>query len=101
MSMDAGMNGDELFNVSSNGLIEAKKGSSFTVTVDALSFEAGGDSLTLGGEFYVRPLSGTIEPPEGEQFDVLAATEANWKMLMMEIGMGVLGLMNKLGISGV
>ncbi len=101
VSMDAGMNGDELFNVSSNGLIEAKKGSSFTVTVDALSFEAGGDSLTLGGEFYVRPLSGTIEPPEGEQFDVLAATEANWKMLMMEIGMGVLGLMNKLGISGV
>ncbi|MCI8454173.1 MAG: zinc ribbon domain-containing protein [Lachnospiraceae bacterium] len=101
VGIDAEMSGEKLFTVSSDGLIEAKKGSSFAVTVDSLSFEMEEDFVTLCGEFYVRPLSGAIEPPEGEQFDVFGATEANWKMLMMEVGMGVLSLMNKLEITGV
>jgi hypothetical protein len=40
-----------------------------------------------------------VTAPEGEEMDVLAATEEDWQNVVMEMIYGAMGLMEQMGVS--
>ena len=86
--------------LSANGVVdELEKGKTIHTSLDELriSLEDDADYITLDGEYYLRPLEGTIVAPEGEEMDMLAATEDDWNNVVMEIYGNVFGLLMQMG----
>lgn len=79
---------------------ELEKGTSVHCSMDEISVEVVPEdfALTMSGEFYLRPLSGEIAEPEGEQLDVFAADESDWQGIALQAYFGAMGLMSKLGL---
>lgn len=90
---------DGKISVTANGVVdELEKGSVMHVTLDELAVSLSDDvSVALSGSYEQRPLGGEVTPPEGEQMDVVAADEAAWQSVMMEMYMNVIGLIGQLG----
>ena len=64
---------------------ELEKGKSIYADIDSLSVEAKGITMNFSGELGYGPLSEEVLPLEGEELDVLAATEEDWGEIMMEV----------------
>lgn len=62
---------------------ELEKGKSIYADIDAMSIEAEGVTMNFSGELGYGPLSGEVLPLEGEDLDVLAATEEDWGEIVM------------------
>ena len=75
---------------------ELEKGKSIYADIDAMSIEAEGVTMNFSGELGYGPLSGEVLPLEGEDLDVLAATEEDWEEIVMEAYGNVFGLMAQL-----
>ena len=97
---EVGVDGGKLVTLSANGVVdELEKGKTIHTSLDELriSLEDDADYITLDGEYYLRPLEGTIVAPEGEEMDMLAATEDDWNNVVMEIYGNVFGLLMQMG----
>lgn len=80
-----------------SGLVtELEKGKSIYADIDAMSIEAEGVTMNFSGELGYGPLSGEVLPLEGEDLDVLAATEEDWEEIVMEAYGNIFGLMAQL-----
>lgn len=75
---------------------ELEKGKSIYADIDAMSIEAEGVTMNFSGELGYGPLSGEVLPLEGEDLDVLAATEEDWGEIVMEAYGNIFGLMAQL-----
>lgn len=75
---------------------ELEKGKSIYADIDSLSVEAEGITMNFSGELGYGPLSGEVLPLEGEELDMLAATEEDWGEIMMEVYGNIFGLMSQL-----
>lgn len=75
---------------------ELEKGKSIYADIDSLSVEAEGVTMNFSGELGYGPLSGEVLSLEGEELDVLAATEEDWGEIMMEVYGNIFGLMSQL-----
>lgn len=75
---------------------ELEKGKSIYADIDSLSVEAEGITMNFSGELGYGPLSGEVLPLEGEELDVLAATEEDWGEIMIEVYGNIFGLMSQL-----
>ena len=75
---------------------ELEKGKSIYADIDAMSIEAEGVTMNFSGELGYGLLSGEVLPLEGEDLDVLAATEEDWGEIVMEAYGNIFGLMAQL-----
>lgn len=75
---------------------ELEKGKSIYADIDAMSIEAEGVTMNFSGELGYGSLSGEVLPLEGEDLDVLAATEEDWGEIVMEAYGNIFGLMAQL-----
>lgn len=75
---------------------ELEKGKSIYADIDSLSVEAEGITMNFSGELGYGTLSEEVLPLEGEELDVLAATEEDWGEIMMEVYGNIFGLMSQL-----
>ena len=75
---------------------ELEKGKSIYADIDAMSIEAEGVTMNFSGELGYGPLSGEVLPLEGEDLDVLAATEEDWEEIVMAAYGNIFGLMAQL-----
>lgn len=85
-------------SLSSNGVIESpKKGESLRIAMDSIRVESpmagAGPVVELSGSCEAEPLAEEVTVPEGEPFDVLAATEEEYQAVGMEIYGNLFGLM--------
>ena len=83
-------------NHGSGMVTELEKGKSIYADIDSLSVEAEGITMNFSGELGYGPLSEEVLPLEGEELDVLAATEEDWGEIMMEVYGNIFGLMSQL-----
>lgn len=98
---EIGSGGSQLLKISGTGVVdEMEKGKSFHITIDELETNVMDSSINvlMSGEYSLAPLQGEITAPEGEQMDVLAATEANWQGVFMQGLFGAMSVMQELGI---
>lgn len=84
-------------SLSSNGVIEApKKGESLRIAMDSIRVESpmagAGPVIELSGSCEAGPLAEEVTAPEGEPFDVLAATEEEYQAVGTEIYGNLFGL---------
>lgn len=98
---EIGSGGSQLLKISGTGVVdEMEKGKSFHITIDELETNVMDSSINvmMSGEYSLAPLQGEITAPEGEQMDVLAATEADWQGVFMQGLFGAMSVMQELGI---
>lgn len=98
---ELGLAGSQLLNISGTGVVdELEKGKSFHLTIDELTTSLVDDSMNivLSGEYSMSPLESEIVPLEGDQMDVLAATEEDWQGIFLEGLFGAMAVMQELGI---
>lgn len=92
--------GTELGSIEISGVVDQlEKGVSMHVAVDEISVQAPEKSfeLVLSGEYSIQPLGSEVTEPEGEQLDVLAATEDDWSAITMELWFSLIGLTTQFG----
>ena len=92
------MDGAEKGSLSISGVVDQlEKGVSFHADMDEFSLKLPEESveLTLSGEYYARPLAEEVTAPEGEQMDVLAATEEDWQAVAMKAVFSFISLMGQ------
>lgn len=102
MAFEVGNGDEQLAKLSVTGVIDSlEKGTSIHATMDSLEISAEGGlySAVLSGEYEYKPLAGEVTAPEGEEMDVLAATEEDWQNVVMEMIYGAMGLMEQMGVS--
>lgn len=102
VAFEVGDGTSQIGKLSAVGVIDSlEKGTSFHATLDELSISAqdGLYSAVLSGEYEYKPLEGEVTAPEGEEMDVLAATEEDWQGVLMEMIYSAMGLMSQLGVS--
>lgn len=95
-------NGYLIADLSLTGVIsQLEKGISAQVDIDELRITVMNETgrVTLSGEYYFRPLSEEIKAPEGEVFDVVAASEEEWAALGTEVFLKLLEMSSQLGMS--
>ena len=100
-SAEVGAGSSQLLKISGTGVVdEMEKGTSFHITIDELETNVMDSSINvmMSGEYSLAPLQGEITAPEGEQMDVLAATEADWQGVFMQGLFGAMSIMQELGI---
>lgn len=80
---------------------QLEKGVSVQADIDELRIVVMNETgrVTLSGECYFRPLSKEIKAPEGERFDVVAASEEEWAAVGSEIFLKLLAMNRQLGIT--
>ena len=91
--------GSEIVDISLTGVIdELEKGKTFHTDIDELKITLMDKSeyVSLEGEYYYRPLEGSIATPQGETMDVMAATYDDWNDVVMEVYGNVFGLLMQL-----
>ena len=86
--MDAMLRADSMYlsvDLKADGVFDQiDKGKGFHFDMDNLRLRAVGATLNFSGEVYCGPID-ALEIPEGETFDLLTDSEADWEMLTMEI----------------
>ncbi|MCI9359682.1 MAG: zinc ribbon domain-containing protein [Hungatella sp.] len=95
-------NGYLIADLSLTGVVsQLEKGVSAQVDIDELRVVIMNETgrVTLSGECYFRPLSEEIKTPEGEIFDVVAASEEEWEALGTEVFMKILEISSQLGMT--
>lgn len=92
-------NGSLIADISMSGIVDQlEKGTSIHADIDELKvtvMDAMGQ-VTLSGEYSYAPLSGQVAAPEGEVFDVLAASEEDWQSVIMEVYLNAMQLVSQL-----
>lgn len=102
MKMDLLAGDESQFTVTSNGMVNnLVKGESFDLYMDSIKLTTplltGDDQyIELSGKYLARPLEQTVAVPEGETFDILAATEDDYNTVGEEIMGKAFALMMKL-----
>lgn len=99
-AVDLGASGEQLFGISGSGVVDQmEKGKSFHLTIDELDVSIADElKVILSGEYELKPLESEITALEGEQMDMLAASESDWQGVFMEGLFSALGVLGKLGI---
>lgn len=98
-------NDTEVGSIRIDGMMEnLVPGESFNAVVDSLSIIVGplDEGITLAelsGNYGIKPLEGAVSKPEGEAFDILAATEEEWSAVIMELYMGLSSILSSIGLS--
>ena len=88
--------------LTSNGYFEnVVKGESFDLYMDSVKIETPiltgeTDYLEFSGSYQAGPLETAVEIPEGEDFDLLAGTEADYQAVLTELSGNVFSLMMQL-----
>lgn len=91
VSLDFLADGNSAFKLTSNGLVSnLEKGKTIEIIMDSIKMELNTyadvlEYIDISGSYYVGPLQQTVEIPEGEDFDVLAATDEDWNAVFYEI----------------
>lgn len=104
MLLDASAEDLGSFALSVSGLIDnLENGKSFDAYMDAIDLQVNGQKiLGMSGTYSIHPLEGEIESLEGEEMDILAASESDWMNVGMEMytsGMSIMGsLAGSLGL---
>ena len=86
VAFEIGDGDDQIAKISVAGVIDSlEKGTSIHATMDSLEISAEGGlySAVLSGEYEYKPLAGEVTAPEGEEMDVLAATEEAWEIIII------------------
>lgn len=98
ISLNLDAPGQGVMEISSNGVIgEVEKGKSFLVDMDSISVDVDGNTLAeLSGQYFMRPLTRDVEAPQGQQLDILAGTEEEYQMVLMDIYSGLMSLLGNL-----
>lgn len=95
------LSGDESqFAISSNGMFtDLVKGESFALEMTSIRMEMPvfetEEYVELSAKYEAGPLAETVEIPEGEKFDILAATEEDYYDVYTEITGNAISLMMK------
>lgn len=92
--------GDELGSMVISGVVDQlEKGVSMHVSMDEINVQVPEQSfeLVLSGDYSIEPLVSEVTEPEGEQMDVLAATQDDWSAVTMELWFSLIGLTTQLG----
>ncbi len=95
-------NGYLIADLSLTGVVsQLEKGVSAQVDIDELRIVIMNETgrVTLSGEYYFRPLSEEIKAPNGEIFDVVAASEGEWEALGTEVFLKLLKISSQLGMT--
>ena len=98
-------NDTEVGSIRIDGIMEdLVPGESFNAVVDSLRVTAGpadeGMLLAeLSGSYGIKPLEEAVSKPEGESFDILAATEEECNTVIMELYMGLTSMLSGAGLS--
>lgn len=95
-------NGYLIADLSLTGVVsQLEKGISAQVDIDELRIVIMNETgrVTLSGEYYFRPLSEEIKAPDGEIFDVVAASEEEWESLGTEVFLKLLKMSSQLGMT--
>ena len=72
---------------------QLEKGKAMDIAMDSVKATWNGtDMVTLSGEYSFKPMDGEVQVPEGEQMDILAATEDEWMQVVNDMGTKILGL---------
>lgn len=97
LSVTGSMSDMGSFKASITGVIDdLEKGKAFRADADSIKISSNGRELMeLTGFYSIAPLDGEIEPLEGEQMDILAATEEDWTNLVQSAYMKAFGLLSK------
>ena len=98
---EIGAGGSQMLKISGTGIVDhIEKGKSLHITIDELetSVMDGYINVMMSGEYSMAPLQSEISAPDGEQMDVLNATEADWQGVFMEGFFGALSIIQELGI---
>lgn len=86
---------DVLFTM--EGIVnEFEKGKMIKAVADSIRFEMDGEYVEFSGSYAYKPLEGDVTVPEGDQLDILAATESDWTEVMEEFYVSVMELYTKL-----
>ncbi len=88
-----------LVDLSMTGVVDQlEKGTSIHADIDELKITVmdAMAQLTLSGDYGYGPLSGQVTALQGDAFDILAADEADWESVIMEVYMNVTQLMSQL-----
>lgn len=99
LSADFQADGQSGITLTSSGIVQnLVKGESLELTFDSIKGQLGlvtgmDDYIDLSGFYKVGPLVQTVEVPEGETIDILAADEDDWNAVFSEIMGNVYGLM--------
>lgn len=90
LSLDFQENGTSMGMITSDGFVQnLVKGESFEVIINSIRLAS--DAITgteeyieISGSYMAGPLTSTIAISEGEEMDILAATEEDWDAVMKE-----------------
>ena len=88
-----------LVDLSMTGVVDQlEKGTSIHADIDELKITVmdAMAQLTFSGDYGYGPLSGQVTALQGDAFDILAADEADWESVIMEVYMNVTQLMSQL-----
>lgn len=88
-----------LVDLSMTGVVDQlEKGTLIHADIDELKITVmdAMAQLTLSGDYGYGPLSGQVTALQGDAFDILAADEADWESVIMEVYMNVMQLMSQL-----
>jgi len=69
------------------GFEDVKAGESFTFTLDDITLDINGGDYTasLSGDFYIAPLTDTIESPTGTKYNIFEMTESDITNVATEV----------------
>ncbi len=98
---EIGVGGSQMLKISGTGVVDdMEKGKSFHITIDELETSVMDNyiNVMMSGEYSITPLQSEVAALEGEQMDVLSATEADWQGIFMEGLFSAIGVMQELGI---
>lgn len=88
-------------SITSTGYVQnLQKGTSLELCLDSVRFSSplltgAEDYFELSGSYAAGPLTGEVAFPEGENFDILAATEDDYNGVISEMTGNIFGLMMK------
>lgn len=92
--------GADLGSLELRGIVDKlEKGKSIHLDMDVIRLEVAAVpfDLTMSGEYYIGPMSGAVQEPQGEAMDVFAATEEEWQTVMMRAVFSLMGIMGQIG----
>ena len=90
LSLAAGVGVDEGRIDIEGAVSDLVPGESFDIAMDRISVKwAGEEVAVLSGNYSLQPMEGEVTMPEGEEMDVLAATEGDWNEVVVEMNANV------------
>lgn len=79
---------------------QLEKGKSIHLDMDQIRLEITEVpfELTMSGDYYIGPMTGSVSELQGETMDVFAATEDQWQEVFMRAFFSLMGIMGQLGL---